>query len=280
MKTLKQHLDTLLGEPTKHITPLHGGQMARVYLIELANQQKLVAKAGKKLELEARMLKYLNKHTSLPVPEVIHSEDTLLVMSFLEGASSYTRTSEEHAAELLAELHSIRAENYGFEKDTLIGTLHQPNKQSESWLDFFREQRLLYISKVAFEAQRLPLELLKQLEALANHLEDYLEEPPHPSLIHGDLWSGNVLSNGKHITGILDPSIYYADAEMELAFISLFSTFGKSFFVRYGEIKGARAGFERRKSIYNLYPLLVHVYFFGGHYVSSVKNTLENLKIS
>ncbi len=277
MKTLEQHLNTLFKEPIKHITPLHGGQMAKVYTIELASKQKFVAKVGNRLELEAKMLKYLKHHTALPVPKVIHSENTLLVMDFLEGSSYFTKASEEHAAELLAELHNIKAEHYGFEQDTLIGSLHQPNTQSSSWIDFFREQRLLYLSKVAFEAQRLPLKLLKQLETLADNLEDYLEKPPYPSLIHGDLWSGNVLSDGKHITGIIDPAIYYADAEVELAFISLFNTFGESFFVRYRELRGARAGFEVRKNIYNLYPLLVHVYFFDGHYVSSVENILKNL---
>ncbi len=272
---IEQNLNTLFQEPVKHLTPLHGGQMAKVYAIELASKQKFVVKIGNKLELEAQMLKYLKKHTSLPVPEVIHNEGKLLVMNFLEGSSCFTKVSERHAAELLAELHSIKAKQYGFEKDTLIGNLHQPNKQSSSWIDFFCEQRLLYISKVAFEAQRLPLKFLKQIEALANHLEDYLEEAPYPSLIHGDLWPGNILSDGRNITGIIDPAIYYADAEMELAFISLFNTFGEGFFVHYRELRGARTDFEIRKNIYNLYPLLVHVYFFGGHYVSSVENILK-----
>ena len=111
---------------------------------------------------------------------------------------------------------------------------------------------------------------------LAERLDEYLEEPERPSLVHGDVWSANVLAEGDRITAFLDPAIYHADPEIELAFISLFNSFGDAFFERYGEIRSLRDGFfEERRDLYNLYPLLVHVYFFGGGYLDSVRVTLR-----
>jgi fructosamine-3-kinase len=122
----------------------------------------------------------------------------------------------------------------------------------------------------------LPNEDLAKVESLAERLEEYLEEPERPSLIHGDVWSANVLAWGDRISAFLDPAIYHADPEIELSFISLSNSFGGRFFERYGEIRPIRPGFfELRRDLYNLYPLLVHVYFFGGGYLDSVRATLH-----
>ena len=114
------------------------------------------------------------------------------------------------------------------------------------------------------------------MERLAEELDELIGEPNPPALIHGDVWSANVLARGDRITAFLDPAIYYADREIELAFISLFDSFGSAFLERYAEIRGIdRAFFETRRDLYNLYPLLVHTYFFGGGYLGSVRNTLD-----
>ena len=89
------------------------------------------------------------------------------------------------------------------------------------------------------------------------------------------MWSGNVLTKDGRIAGFVDPAIYYADSEIELAFSTLFSTFGDAFFRRYDELRPLRPGFfEERRDLYNLYPLLVHVRLFGGSYVGSVERAL------
>src|SRR5215210_2819898 len=146
----------------------------------------------------------------------------------------------------------------------------------ESWVEFFRDQRLLYLAGVAHDAGRLPAEDLRRIERLAERLDEHLEEPERPSLVHGDVWSANVLARGGRIVAFLDPAIYHADPEIELSFISLFDSFGEPFFERYGEIRGIRAGFfETRRDLYNLYPLLAHVYFFGAGYLGSVRSILR-----
>ena len=279
---LAEGVEEYLGERLLSARPMGGGCIGEVYRVELEGGAPLVAKVDRKsashLEREAYMLRYLGENSDLPVPQVFHGSETLLLMEYVEGSSRFSDGAERHAAELLAALHGISADAYGHERDTLIGSLDQPNLWTGSWIEFFREQRLLYLARVAHEAGRLPRGDLEIIHRLAERLDDYLEEPERPSLVHGDVWSANVLAKGDSITAFLDPAIYHADPEVELAFISLFDSFGDAFFERYAEIRAISDGFfEERRDLYNLYPLLVHVYFFGGGYLESVRTTLRRL---
>jgi fructosamine-3-kinase len=273
-------VEAYLGERLLSIRPMGGGCIGEVYRLELEDGTPLVAKVDREgeshLEREAYMLRYLRENSDLPVPEVFHGSETLLLMEFVDGSSRFSRGAERNAAGLLAALHGITWGSYGHEQDTLIGSLDQPNPPTESWVEFFRDHRLLYLARVANEAGRLPAEDLERVDRLAEQLGDYLEEPDRPSLIHGDVWSANVLAQGDRITAFLDPAIYHADPEIELSFISLFNSFGGAFFERYAEIRSITPGFfEERRDLYNLYPLLVHVYFFGGGYLDSVRAILR-----
>ncbi|MCA3747825.1 MAG: fructosamine kinase family protein [Rubrobacter sp.] len=279
-RLLAEGVEASLGERLVSARPLGGGCIGEVYRLKLAGGTPLVAKVDREgtshLEWEAYMLRYLRERSSLPVPEVLHCSERLLLMEFVEGESRFSPAAERHAAELLAELHGIGAAAYGHERDTLIGSLPQPNPWTESWVEFFREHRLLYAARVAHEAGRLPAEVLRRVGRLAELLEELIGEPQPPGLIHGDVWSANVLAKGDRISAFLDPAIYHADPEVELAFISLFDSFGEPFFERYAEVRGIGEGFfEVRRDLYNLYPLLVHVYFFGGGYLGAVRRVLD-----
>ncbi len=268
------------GSPLRRSLPLSGGCIADVYQVELEDGRMLVAKMsteGSDLALEGHMLRYLAEHSSLPVPEVLHAEDTLLMMPYIENSKGLTEKSQTHAAELVAGLHAVTADRYGFEEPTLIGGLIQPNSWHESWVEFFRSQRLLYMGRQAATADRLPAQVLRRLETFCSQLERWIEEPPQPCLLHGDIWSGNVLRNGSRIAAFIDPAIYYGDPEIELAFSVLSKTFTKPFFDRYNEIHPLRPGFfEKRQHIYSLYPLLCHARLFGGGgYVRSIEQILS-----
>jgi fructosamine-3-kinase len=273
-------VEAALGERLLSARPLGGGCIGEVYRAELENGTPVVAKVDRggkpRLDREAYMLRYLRENSGLPVPEVYHSSPELLLMEFVEGTSSFSRGAERHAAELLVALHGVTAREYGHERDTLIGSLDQPNPQTASWVEFFREHRLLYAARVARERGRLSAELHGRVEHLAEKLDELIGEPAPPALVHGDAWSANVLAQGDRVTAFLDPAIYHADPEIELSYISLFNSFGGSFFEHYAELRPIRPGFfDERRHLYALYPLLIHVYYFGGAYVDRVDATLR-----
>jgi fructosamine-3-kinase len=283
-KIVAEGVEAHLGERMLSVHPLGGGCIGEVYRAELEEGTPVVAKVDREgeshLEREAYMLSYLREKSELPVPKVYHGSKKLLLMQFIEGSSRFTEGAERHAAELLARLHGITADSYGHERDTLIGGLNQLNPPTQDWVEFFREHRLLHLANVSREAGRLPVEDLLRVERLSEKLDELVEDPNPPALIHGDVWSANVLARGDRITAFLDPAIYYADPEIELAFISLFDSFGRPFLDRYQEIRPIRDGFfEVRRDLYNLYPLLVHTYYFGGGYLGSVRNTLDRFGV-
>lgn len=272
-------VETYLGERLKGARPLGGGCIGEVYRVELADGTPLVAKVDREgeshLEREAYMLRYLREKSGLPVPEVYHGSEKVLLMEFVEGDGNLAG-AEQHAAELLAALHGIEADAYGHERDTLIGTLSQPNPWTASWAEFFGEHRLVYAARAALGAGRIPAGMLARVERLAGGAEALIGDADGPSLVHGDVWSGNVLARGERVAAFLDPAIYHADPEIELSYISLTGTFGERFFRRYGEIRPIRSGFfDERRRLYALYPLLVHAYYFGGHYVGLVDESLR-----
>jgi fructosamine-3-kinase len=132
----------------------------------------------------------------------------------------------------------------------------------------------------ASNARRLPARTRSRIDALAGRLERWIDDDAKPSLIHGDLWGGNILSRDSRITGLIDPALYFADPEIELAFMTLFRSVGERFFRSYGERHKLRPGFfEARRDLYNLYPLLVHVRLFGGSYVAQVERTLDRFGV-
>ena len=119
---------------------------------------------------------------------------------------------------------------------------------------------------------------MQRIERLAARIEDYLVEPAFPSLLHGDLWTGNVLVRGGRVAGFVDPAIYCGSPEIELAFTTMFGTFGRAFFEAYQGSMQLEPGFhEVRSGLYNLYPTLVHVRLFGSGYFTGIDRTLGRL---
>lgn len=269
-------VERFTGRKVAGMRPLAGGSVGRVMLVEFTNGGRIVAKIGPGLAPEGWMLRRLAAETRLPVPHVIHDDDDLLLMDHVAGGDSLDDAAQQHAARLLADLHSHTWHSFGMDRDTVIGGLAQPNPPTARWLDFFRDHRLLAMARQAQKAGRLPAVTMDGIERLAGRLDRWIGEPERPALVHGDCWSGNILVKNGRIAAFIDPAIYYGHAEMDLAFSTMFGTFGDCFFSAYGEIAPiAPDFFEVRRQIYLLYPLLVHVRLFGGPYVAGVEQVLD-----
>jgi len=258
-------------------TLLSQNSMASIYKIKSPKGTFLLKESAQKnlLATEAYMLKYL-KERQFNVPDIIKLEKHKLYTKFYENNGQINRKIEEEIAIDLSTLHNISNDFYGFKKETTIGPYQQYNKPYDSWIDFFIEQRILNFAILAFEEGIMPLAYLRRIEKFMVGIRKYLYEPEKPSLLHGDIWKGNiVISNAK--VYYIDPAIYYGHNEIELAFILMFDTLGEHFFNKYHEINPIKDGFfEERVPIYNLYPYLVHVRSFGDSYLSGVDKILKN----
>jgi fructosamine-3-kinase len=281
---VKERLEAVLGQRVTALATMPVGFGLTGFKVDLADGRRLAVKARQDsarvdLRLEGYMLCELAKHSALPVPVVHFAEPDLLVMDFIEtDGGGITPHVERHAAELIAALHATPRPAFGYERDTLIGPLPQPNPQSDRWIPFFRDYRLLAMARTAEVEGKLPAKLLTRLERLAERLDTYLAEPRHPSLLHGDLWTGNVLVRGERIAGFVDPAIYCGHPEIELAFTTMFGTFGRPFFEAYEALLPLEPGFhELRSALYKLYPTLVHVRLFGSAYLPPIERTLARL---
>lgn len=281
---LADRVEQALGRRPLSADTLAGGSTVAVLGLEMPGGDKVVAKWGDgRLTIEAAMLAALAEQGSLPLPEVLSAADDLLLLEHIAndgetrgGPVAPGPAAQAHAAELLAGLHASRGELFGFSMDTLIGRLDQPNPLSDGWISFFAEHRLLFMAQAAQAEGSLPEGMLGRLEALAGRLPELLVEPVHPCLLHGDVWTGNVLVRGERIAGFIDPAVYYGDREMDLAFATLFGTVGTPFFERYEEIAPLEPGFfEVRRDIFNIYPLLVHVRYWDRAYAKGIDETLR-----
>jgi fructosamine-3-kinase len=262
-----------LGRGVRLATPLAGGCVASVLRADLADGSAVVVKHGGSCYLtEASMLGALAERSRLPVPRVLHAEPDLLILEHIDNDGRLDAGVERHAAELLAELHNTRGPSFGFDLPTLIGPLGQPCPPTDSWLEFFAEHRLRHFGALARGRGAITAPCWDALRRLADRVGEVLREPDYPSLIHGDVWGGNVLCRAGRVAAFIDPATHYAHPEVELAFGTLFSTFGAAFFERYTQLRPVEPGFfERRRGVYNLYPLLVHAILFGGGYGREVE---------
>ena len=228
-------------------------------------------------EREAAGLKLLRNTTSLHVPEVVVLGTTekhqYLVLEYIPSG----QRAESYWQELgrgLAHLHKVSSSTFGLDHDNFIGSLVQTNTPSHSWVEFFIEQRLeIQLSLMKKNGYVAP-KIESQLHALYRKLPDILPVES-PQLLHGDLWSGNVMVNEHGQPCIIDPAVYYGNKEVDLAMTRLFGGFPPEFYHAYQEVTPLNDGFQERCDIYNLYPLLVHVNLFGGSYLSQVRSVLD-----
>lgn len=243
---------------------LHGGDLSEVTLIAFSDGHRVVAKQGPMVAREARMLDALAA-AGMPAPRVIAVAGPVL---FLEALDE-TRARPEHWAmfgEDLARLHATPGDAYGWAEDYAFGPVAIENARVDDWPGFWAERRLMPF------LPHLPAPLAARVEALARRLPDHLPARPLPGLLHGDLWTGNLLPTATGIY-LIDPASYHGHGEVDLAMLHLFGGPGPGFLEAYGALA---PGWETRRAIYALFPALVHLRLFGAGYRDMVERFLTH----
>jgi protein-ribulosamine 3-kinase len=278
-ETLAEALSTALGSACVAGVAVGGGCISPAWRVALADGRRVFVKqapagaAEDLLAAEAESLERLAATRAVRVPAVLGRDTAWLALEWLEPGSA-TAAKWQQLGESLAALHRVRSARFGWHRDNYIGTLPQHNAVTDDWPTFWREHRLLaQLSRASAHLSRVAL---ADFDRLLDRLPALLEPATADgaSLLHGDLWNGNV-----HMTtdgpALIDPSCWYGHREVDLAMAALFGGFPAAFRAAYEAYWPLVRGWQQRRHIYQLYYLLVHVNLFGGSYAARTEATVR-----
>ncbi len=275
-------LEKILKEPIRSARSVGGGCIANAQKLETISGKEYFLKSYSEtgsdiLRNEANGLKELAKADSIRVPEVIFHDDDILLLEFIRTGSRRTDFSEIFGRQF-ADMHRFTADRFGFFENNFIGATPQINAHlSDNWAEFYWEHRLLYQFKLA-EHNGYVNESFRNsftsLESRIPKLLDGTEEPP--SLLHGDLWSGNYMVDDQGNPVLIDPAVYYGHREADLGMTRLFGGFDNHFYAAYNELFPLPAGWESRIDLYKLYHVLNHLNLFGTSYYSHAVSIVKS----
>jgi len=262
--------------------PSGGGCINDCFILKTSSGKFFLKKNDAKqfpkvFEAESKGLQLLNGTVPGIVPNVIaqseFKDEQLLILENIEKGKTQKEFWNDFAKKLAA-LHRKTNDFFGLDHDNYIGSLPQSNKNHHDWISFFILERIEPQLKKAIDAGELPSFAHKNFEKLFSKLGEVFPSEK-PSLLHGDLWSGNYLIENDGWVKLIDPAVYYGFREMDLAMTKLFGGFDAELYRFYHELFPLENGFEKRIDICNLYPLLVHVNLFGGHYPKEVMSIVK-----
>lgn len=281
---LWRSLATALGSPVRASRAVGGGDINEAYRVTLEDGRIVFVKLNRRslpgmFAAEARGLEWLAEARALRVPKVLAQSSpqdapSYLALEYIDPGRSGTGY-DEALGRGLAELHRYGAPCFGLDHSNYIGSLPQPNRPRPTWAEFYVEERLRPMVERARAKGVLVRETCRRFERLFASIEERIGEEEPPARLHGDLWGGNAMCDGKGRPVVIDPAAYGGDREIDLAMMRLFGGFTESTFDAYREAFPLRPGAAERVSLYQLYPLLVHVNLFGGSYVGSVDRALR-----
>ena len=270
---------------------LSGGDINKAYGLTLTTGQHIFMKANAKdnadfFTAEAAGLQAIADTHAIGTPRILccgtdDGEDVGYSFLLLEYIQSAGRRKDywEVLAQELAAMHKAsepvegHAQQYGFSQNNFIGARPQNNTWSDSWITFFRDQRLApqFRDADSYFSNGDRTKITKLLD----NLERFLVEPEYPSLLHGDLWSGNVMCGPDGKAMLIDPACYIGHREADLAMTQLFGGFPPSFYEEYKKAAPLQPGYEERRDLYNLYQLLNHLNLFGPTYLNPVLSIVD-----
>lgn len=285
-----QHLQQQLSElfntdfKIKENRQVFGGDINTTYIIT-TNQEQYFVKCNNSASTEMFAKEYnglqlLRSKSNLQIPEPFlygeHNSTSYLAMECIEE-TPFTPKAWQSLGEGLAAMHKQTAPQFGLEENNYIGSLAQLNSFSNTWEEFYAEQRILPLIRKAFNTALCTKEDVKDAETVCNKFSSIFPEEP-PALLHGDLWSGNVMACVGDNAAIYDPAVYYGHREMDIGLSLLFGGFESSFYHHYNGNYPLQNGWRERVALCQLYPLLVHLNLFGSGYYGRVKSVLSQYK--
>ena len=273
--------------------PVSGGCISTAYRLKTDSRQVFIkintAQNLAMFEAESEGLAELAKSHSICVPEPLcygmADSKSYLVMEYLQlGASA---SSPNQLGENLAALHRVTQTSqsqgnknqarYGWYRNNTIGSTPQVNDVEDNWTTFWAKHRLGYQLALA-QQNGATREVMQRGQKLCENLDRFfVDYTPAASLLHGDLWSGNVAYDQTGQPVIFDPAVYYGDRETDLAMTELFGGFPAEFYTAYNAVYPLDDGYSTRKTLYNLYHILNHYNLFGGGYLSQASGMIDKL---
>ncbi len=283
---LKAALGSALGSEIGSARGIAGGDINRAYEVALADGRRLFVKTNDRspkgmFAAEARGLGWLAEAGALRVPKVVavaapEAQQQFLVLE-LVATGTPARDFDERLGRGLAALHGHGAPGFGLDHDNFIGWLPQANGASRTWAEFYRARRLEAQLRRAADEGRASSRMRQGFDRLFRVLDELCGPAEPPARLHGDLWGGNLLCDARGGPCLIDPAVYGGHREIDLAMMRLFGGFGARVFDAYQEAWPLADGHRERVSLYQLYPLMVHVNLFGGSYVGSVEAALDRM---
>jgi fructosamine-3-kinase len=265
MSAFSKRVAELTGTAEERLERLAAESVSEVLLVRRANGDLSVAKQSPAVAVEAAMLRTL-AGAGVPAPMVEGEHEGVLLLEHIDNDGVFSVRAWADAGAAVRALHGRTGDSFGWPVDYAIGTVTFDNRETGDWPLFWGEQRLIATASLLDRPWR------ERVERLAARLADLLPARPPPALLHGDLWTGNILVRDGRLVGLVDPACYHGDAEVDLAMLDLFSPPPEEFRDAYGALE---PGWRERRPVYQLFPALVHVRLWGAGYHGMVDRLLS-----
>ena len=231
------------------------------------------------IESEIKSLLYLSEKIPHAFPTIKYSSEDLLITNYIEHNENKNDQYQNILSKEVLKLHSVNNSNYGFDFHSQIGGLKQDNSCNSDWVNFFGEQRLNMIFELINKNDSMPSETNKLIEKLLKDLKNRIPKDPKPSLLHGDLWEGNILFHNNNFVGFIDPGIYFGHNELELAYLTWFKYVDNIFLKIYSNTISLHNDYFEYEPIYQIYFSLLNVFLWDRDYILDVNRLLNKLRL-
>jgi fructosamine-3-kinase len=277
---LRAALEHDLGATVVSTAPVHGGDVAIAYRLDLADGTRAFAKTHADpppgfFTTEAASLTWLRDAGAVRIPEVLAVSDhpAYLALEWIDRGAPRADT-EADLGRALAALHRAGAPTFGRVDRRTTGSRRLPNDPCATWAELYAERRLRPLARLGHDSGALPDRACRALEDVADRLAAIFPTTEPPSRLHGDLWAGNRVVDAEGRSWLVDPAAHGGHREFDLAMMRLFGGFGPEAFAAYEEVHPLEPGWPERVALHQLAPLAVHAIKFGGAYVPETERAL------